>query len=217
MGWRLAPDLFALACMEAFNKGWTVRLATVPPLPRAWFPPQAQFTHQGVLLGLCRHLTIKSTQSWDSRPFNLWSSHFSNQTVITMQSPYSRDPPPCPVLPLLTSACLSRCLYACLPPLLSPISKALPSPLHTSHRPPRLSSLLKEDSTDHPNPQYFLPGPFTCSCVYFFVPLVIFFNKLISSDKPISRIPYKSLTQSISHTTQPLSQIMAMPRQPKKH
>ena len=32
--------------------------------------------------------------------------------------------------------------------------------------------------------------------VYFFVLLVIFFNKLISSDKPISRIPYKSLTQS---------------------
>ena len=56
-----------------------------------------------------------------------------------------------------------------------PISKALPSPLHTSHRPPNLSSLFKEDSTDHPNPRYFLPGPFTCSCVYFFVPLVIFF------------------------------------------
>lgn len=123
--------------------------------------------------------------------------------------PETRLPCPCPP-PLDLGMSLDVYMSASHPTFL-PISEALPFPLHASHRHPHLPSLFKEDSTDHPNPRYFWPGSFTCSCVYFFVPLVIFFNKLISSDKPISRIPYKSLTQSISHTTQPLSQTMAMP------
>ena len=169
MGWRLATDLFALVCTEAFNKGWTVRVARCLRSLGPGSHPRPN-AHSKMFYSI-------SVDIWQSSPGSLGTQGLSISGPVTSQTKLSSTCKalipetrlPCPVLPLLTSPCLSRCLYAFLPPYLSPISKALPSPLHTSHRPPHLSSVFKEDSTDHPNPWYSLPGPVTCSCVYFFV------------------------------------------------